>query len=105
MEWLEQDAEALDAASALDPLMDEAAEEDETVADGVSGSFAPSPHLPVARPGSGTGWPALEPAPRLALTPRTYQEDALAAWTAAGGRGVVVLPTGAGKTMLALMAV
>ncbi len=42
---------------------------------------------------------------RLALTPRPYQDDALAAWLAAGGRGVVVLPTGAGKTILALMAI
>ena len=42
---------------------------------------------------------------KLALTPRPYQEDALAAWLAAGGRGVVVLPTGAGKTVLALMAI
>jgi superfamily II DNA or RNA helicase len=42
---------------------------------------------------------------KLALTPRPYQEDALAAWLAAGGRGVVVLPTGAGKTILALMAI
>src|SRR5689334_21287974 len=42
---------------------------------------------------------------KLALTPRPYQEDALAAWVAAGGRGVVVLPTGAGKTVLALMAI
>ena len=41
---------------------------------------------------------------RLALTPRPYQDDALAAWLAAEGRGVVVLPTGAGKTVLALMA-
>lgn len=42
---------------------------------------------------------------KLALTPRPYQEDALAAWLSAGGRGVVVLPTGAGKTVLALMAI
>src|SRR5262245_11592990 len=42
---------------------------------------------------------------KLALTPRTYQDDALAAWLAADGRGVVVLPTGAGKTVLALMAI
>lgn len=41
---------------------------------------------------------------KLMLTPRPYQEDALAAWLAAEGRGVVVLPTGAGKTVLALMA-
>lgn len=42
---------------------------------------------------------------RLALTPRTYQADALDAWLASNGRGVVVLPTGAGKTVLALMAI
>lgn len=42
---------------------------------------------------------------KLALTPRPYQDDALAAWLAANGRGVVVLPTGAGKTVLALMAI
>lgn len=43
--------------------------------------------------------------PKLALEPRAYQAEALAAWLAADGRGTVILPTGAGKTMLALMAV
>lgn len=42
---------------------------------------------------------------KLAITPRPYQADALAAWLAADGQGVVVLPTGAGKTVLALMAI
>lgn len=42
---------------------------------------------------------------KLALTPRPYQEEALAAWLKRDGRGVVVLPTGAGKTVLALMAI
>jgi superfamily II DNA or RNA helicase len=37
--------------------------------------------------------------------PRPYQSEALAAWGAAGGRGVVVLPTGAGKTLVAHMAI
>jgi superfamily II DNA or RNA helicase len=37
--------------------------------------------------------------------PRPYQNEALAAWEAAGGRGVVVLPTGAGKTLVAHMAI
>lgn len=41
----------------------------------------------------------------LALTPRVYQEEALAAWERHAGQGVVVLPTGAGKTVLALMAI
>ncbi len=35
---------------------------------------------------------------------RPYQEAALAAWERAGRRGIVVLPTGAGKTMVALAA-
>src|SRR5690348_715238 len=42
---------------------------------------------------------------KLAITPRPYQSDALAAWVASDSRGVVVLPTGAGKTILALMAI
>ncbi len=43
--------------------------------------------------------------PTLAITPRVYQADALAAWLRQDGRGVVVLPTGAGKTVVALMAI
>lgn len=55
--------------------------------------------------------PAFEPRPRLPFptrvtrTPRPYQAEALAAWQAANGRGVVVLPTGAGKTFLAVQAI
>lgn len=37
--------------------------------------------------------------------PRPYQAEALAAWRQRGGRGVVVLPTGAGKTLVAHMAI
>jgi superfamily II DNA or RNA helicase len=37
--------------------------------------------------------------------PRAYQSEALAAWVAGRGRGVVVLPTGAGKTLVAVMAI
>ena len=33
---------------------------------------------------------------------RDYQEAALSSWTRGGSRGVVVLPTGAGKTILAV---
>jgi superfamily II DNA or RNA helicase len=47
---------------------------------------------------------ALPFVPRLAVEPRSYQREALRNWLAAGGRGVVVLPTGAGKTIVALMA-
>jgi len=39
------------------------------------------------------------------ITLRDYQQKALEAWRAAGRRGVVVLPTGAGKTVIALKAI
>src|SRR5262245_28447459 len=38
------------------------------------------------------------------MTPYPHQREALAAWVAAGRLGVVVLPTGAGKTYLAQLA-
>jgi superfamily II DNA or RNA helicase len=37
--------------------------------------------------------------------PRPFQAEALAAWKKARGRGVVVLPTGAGKSHVAVMAI
>jgi len=37
-------------------------------------------------------------------TPREYQEDALHRWIGAGGRGSVVLPTGSGKSFVAILA-
>lgn len=47
---------------------------------------------------------ALEP--RWSLPPlRWYQQAALEAWRDAGDRGVVVLPTGAGKTLVAIAAI
>jgi superfamily II DNA or RNA helicase len=42
--------------------------------------------------------------PVFDLTPRPYQEEAIDAWARQAGRGVIVLPTGAGKTVVALMA-
>jgi len=36
---------------------------------------------------------------------RPYQEEALEAWLKAGGRGIIVLPTAAGKTYIALKAI
>lgn len=39
---------------------------------------------------------------RTAYTPRPYQREALSAWIGAGMCGTVVLPTGAGKTFVAL---
>lgn len=43
--------------------------------------------------------------PRVRRDPRPYQTEALAAWQRQRGRGVVVLPTGAGKTHVAVMAI
>ena len=42
---------------------------------------------------------------KLLVEPRPYQQEAVAEWKKAGGRGVVVLPTGAGKSLVAQMAV
>jgi superfamily II DNA or RNA helicase len=41
----------------------------------------------------------------LLVEPRPYQQEALDAWQAQGRRGVVILPTGAGKSFLAQMAI
>lgn len=38
-------------------------------------------------------------------TPRPYQTDAVERWLGAGGRGTVVLPTGSGKTFVAILAI
>ena len=46
----------------------------------------------------------LKLSPRRERTPHPHQGEALAAWLAAGKRGVVVLPTGAGKSYVAEMA-
>ncbi len=42
---------------------------------------------------------------KLLVEPRPYQQEAIAEWKRAGSRGVVVLPTGAGKSLVAQMAV
>lgn len=36
---------------------------------------------------------------------RSYQEEALLSWVASGSRGVITLPTGAGKTILGVLAI
>ncbi len=41
----------------------------------------------------------------LQITPRPYQQEAIDQWREGGRRGVVVLPTGAGKTHVAQMAI
>jgi superfamily II DNA or RNA helicase len=45
---------------------------------------------------------ALNPTSEAAVRLRPAQEQAVAAWEASGGRGMVVMPTGAGKTEVAL---
>ena len=49
--------------------------------------------------------PVLPFATTLALPSRPYQDEALANWLAESSAGVVVLPTGAGKTFVAAMAI
>lgn len=49
--------------------------------------------------------PALPFATTLQVEPRPYQEEALTRWVDAGSAGVVILPTGAGKTMVAAMSI
>lgn len=48
-----------------------------------------------------------ELAPKLAVkrSPRPFQTEALAAFRRSGGRGVIVLPTGAGKSHVGVMAI
>ncbi len=50
-------------------------------------------------------YPTLDEGLRVHREPRPYQSEALAAWEAGRGRGVVVLPTGSGKSWLALLAI
>src|SRR5437667_424758 len=49
--------------------------------------------------------PALPHTLSVASEPRPYQDDALTQWLAEGSTGVIVLPTGAGKTFVAAMAI
>lgn len=76
-----------DGTGLLDPFDERANEASDDLGDDRSGPFA-------------LAW-----SPRLTIEPRLYQRDALRAWLANSGRGVVVLPTGAGKTVLAFMAI
>ncbi len=50
-------------------------------------------------------WQHLDLTLRDTRQPHAYQDAALAAWEAAGSRGSIVLPTGAGKTFVAIHAI
>src|SRR5262245_36777169 len=47
-----------------------------------------------------TPWPL-----RISRDPFPHQREAVDAWWQAGGRGLVVLPTGTGKTFVAMLAI
>ncbi len=47
----------------------------------------------------------LEDGARMHLAPRDYQREALMAWRRADNQGIVVLPTGSGKTLVATLAI
>ena len=51
------------------------------------------------------GYNALTVTHRAQRAPFEHQREAVAAWRAAGNRGVVVLPTGSGKSYVAEMAI
>jgi superfamily II DNA or RNA helicase len=50
-------------------------------------------------------WQPVECRLRTSRDPFPHQSEALEAWWSAGGRGVVVLPTGTGKTHVAVLAI
>lgn len=54
----------------------------------------------LARDWQPTPWPL-----RISRDPFPHQREAVASWWKAGGRGVVVLPTGTGKTFVAMLAI
>ncbi|HVS40584.1 MAG TPA: DEAD/DEAH box helicase family protein, partial [Gemmataceae bacterium] len=58
------------------------------------------PYTDAARAYQPTPWPL-----RTSRDPFPHQTEALQTWWNAGGRGVVVLPTGTGKTFLAILAI
>ena len=64
-------------------------------------AWATARGIPEETTGSGAfDAPLLDP-----RSPREAQQEAVARWMAAGQRGTVVLPTGAGKTLVALLAI
>ncbi len=94
-EFEEQEREAPDEGVDEDPEA-----EDDLLSAGLETEDDPDEWLDEARAAFGLPEP-----PPLSVTPRPYQREALEAWAKARGRGVVVLPTGAGKTVVALMTI
>ncbi len=85
----------MDRASGFLPSLDEPAEPDgEVLLDALSEDGFDDQLDPFTLPF----------APRLGVQPRPYQREAVRQWLANAGRGVIVLPTGAGKTVVAFMA-
>lgn len=62
-------------------------------------------HRGVAYEDHARRYDALEGGLRVHREPRPFQQEALQAWQQARGRGVVVLPTGAGKSHVAVLAI
>ena len=58
------------------------------------------PYADEARAWQPTPWPL-----RISRDPFPHQREAVATWWNTGGRGVVVLPTGTGKTFVAMLAI
>ncbi len=87
---LDETPELADAAGLLEPL------QAETTRDRAGGVLAIEPEV---RERFGLSFPC-----QFSLPLRPYQEEAVAAWEDNGGRGIIVLPTGAGKTIVAIAA-
>jgi superfamily II DNA or RNA helicase len=68
-------------------------------------SATTSPFPPAGERVEERGSYALPFAPTLDLEPRPYQREAVDAWLRHDGRGIVVLPTGAGKPVVAFDAI
>jgi superfamily II DNA or RNA helicase len=76
-----------------------------TPADGYADLLRALGRLGVACQDGARRYDVLAEGARVRQEPRPYQSEALRAWREAGGRGVVVLPTGAGKTLVAELAI
>ncbi|HLY30122.1 MAG TPA: DEAD/DEAH box helicase family protein, partial [Ktedonobacterales bacterium] len=97
-----------DLESDLFAALDESDLDDVDEGDGAitSGHTPGEPSTPFSRiPADEARAPyALTFTPHLTIPLRPYQHEAIAAWLDAGARGIVTLPTGAGKTVVALAA-